>query len=297
MTRIVLFTAGGEFGSQAWNALRRQHDVLAVVKPATLGIRNRLRSWRRNDKTRAAVFRAVRRANIPLLKARPGSDSDLADRLAPLRPDVMCVAAFPYILSDVILGIPEVATLNVHASLLPRHRGPNPYFWTYYHGDREAGVTVHHVTASIDAGDIVAQDRFPLPRGYNIIPLHSDYARMGAKLLCDVLEALGRGHIDSRPQNEAVATAAPRVPTGTPQVPFTSWGVDQVWHLLRGMFPKFVEPLLCDGRPVSYRGVGAFRRTASDRRPGSVDRAPHGWTLFARDGSIELLSESHMDAE
>ena len=73
------------------------------------------------------------------------------------RPDVVVMASFDQILSADTLAVPTRAWLNIHPSLLPRHRGPEPIYWTIVNGDVEAGITSHHTVPRIDAGPILAQ--------------------------------------------------------------------------------------------------------------------------------------------
>ena len=106
----------------------------------------------------------------------------------------------------------------MHPSLLPRHRGPLPLFWTYHADDRVTGVTIHHVNQSFDAGDVILQDSFPLPRGYPAAKLNEDVAHRGASLLRSAVEALAGGRAARVAQDERAATYAPRVRPGTSMV-------------------------------------------------------------------------------
>ena len=109
-------------------------------------------------------------------EARAGDDPEIAAHVRTARPDVICIAGYPWLLRGEIIASPPALTLNVHAALLPRHRGPLPLFWIYHQDDRETGVTVHAVTDRADAGDIFDQERFPLPRGFPVEQLNRQNA-------------------------------------------------------------------------------------------------------------------------
>ena len=79
-----------------------------------------------------------------------------------LRPDVILSIAYQHHIPREVLDMPRWGALNWHPSLLPSHRGPDPYFWALYEGDREAGVTVHYMTEEFDAGEIILQPRLPI---------------------------------------------------------------------------------------------------------------------------------------
>ena len=83
------------------------------------------------------------------------------------RPDVVVMASFDQILSADTLAVPTRAWLNIHPSLLPRHRGPEPIYWTIVNGDAEAGITIHQTVPRIDAGPILAQRRVPVSKHDN----------------------------------------------------------------------------------------------------------------------------------
>jgi hypothetical protein len=68
-------------------------------------------------------------------------------------------------------------------------------------------------------------------------------------------------------------------------VDFAHWGAERVWHFLAGLYPRFREPL---ANGVSYRGVRGFQLMPHDRASGHVERASRGWSLFCRDGIVEL---------
>ena len=111
------------------------------------------------------------------------SDPTLRVLLEEARPDLLCVASFPWLLAPALLAIPRLGAVNVHTALLPRHRGPLPLFWIYHADDRETGVTVHWMIEQADAGAIIRQSAFPLPRGLPVDELNRQNARAAGPLL------------------------------------------------------------------------------------------------------------------
>jgi methionyl-tRNA formyltransferase len=214
----------------------------------------------------------------------------VADRLRAIRPDLISVAIYPRRIHQDIIDLAPLGAINVHPSLLPRHRGPLPLFWTYHADDRDAGVTVHHMNQVLDAGDIIVQERFPLPRAYPVEKLDEDVALRGAKLLQSAAKLLTSGQAPRIPQDENAATTAPRIRPGISMVRFDEWDVERVWHFLAGLCTRFREPLVDSaGDPVLYKIVKGFERGASGK-PGSVEITNSGWKLHCR-GGIVLLSK------
>ncbi|MBI1812253.1 methionyl-tRNA formyltransferase [Candidatus Peregrinibacteria bacterium] len=98
------------------------------------------------------------------------------------------VVAYGQILSQTILDFPDVAPVNVHASLLPRWRGASPMQHAILAGDREAGITIQKMIYELDAGPILAQERTPIEPRETFTALHDRLATMGAKLLVRTLK-------------------------------------------------------------------------------------------------------------
>jgi methionyl-tRNA formyltransferase len=271
----------------------RSHQVIAVVRPS------RARSWlgrtarsilsRTGIGMQAGMARWARIHDMPLLDATSGHDSELAKRLKRLAPDVICVSAFPWLLGGEILQTAGRAALNVHSSLLPRHRGPNPLLWIYYHSDRQTGVTVHSMNQRADAGAIYAQEAFHLPRGFPVDRLYARKALLGGELLLRVLDQLESEETKPTPQEESLSTYAPRVAHGKSLVNFSEWDAERIWHFLSGLCPRRREPLWDQQqREVRYKAVLGYKEDDCRKAVGLVESATFGWNLYCRGGSVQL---------
>lgn len=292
--RAVLYGSGSPLSIAALEALAPVATVAAVVMPAprpVRGVRSALRSVL-SRRARRGLGRAARQRGVPILLARAGPDPHLEASLRRLEPDLLCVATFPYLLAPSVLAIPRLGTLGVHPSLLPRHRGPAPLFWTYFHDDAEAGVTVFRVDAGEDTGDIVLQEAIPLARGRPGADLYAEIARRGASLLARAVQGVGTGGAARVAQDPARATRDPAPERGGWRVDFETWGAERVWHFLRGVQGR--GPLLVDarGRPVVHGGAPGFRLQAAAGPPGRMERVAGGFWLHCRDGVVELEAAS-----
>jgi len=138
-------------------------------------------------------------------------DEPAQARIRQLGADVMVVVAYGQILPASLISIPRLGTFNVHASLLPRHRGPAPIEWAILSGDRETGVTIMQMDAGVDTGPILAQARTPLVPKESTGPLEGRLAEMGGELMVSTLDGLAQGRIKPVPQPAESATHAPRL--------------------------------------------------------------------------------------
>lgn len=134
---------------------------------------------------------------------------DGVEDLKALQPDLCVTAAFGQILSQEILDIPTIGTFNVHASLLPRHRGSAPINWAILQGDQVAGVTTMVTFRGIDNGDMLLKAETPITPGETAGELTERLSLMGAELLIETLRQQQAGTLQRIPQNEEEMTYDP----------------------------------------------------------------------------------------
>jgi len=143
---------------------------------------------------------------IPILQPETLRDPAMVAQLAALHPDVGVVAAYGEILRREVLEIPPAGYLNIHPSLLPRHRGPAPVTGAILAGDAETGVSVIRLTKKMDAGPILAQHRRPLGSDARAAALTAELFSVGANLLIEILPEYLAGIIQAMIQDEQLAT-------------------------------------------------------------------------------------------
>jgi methionyl-tRNA formyltransferase len=159
--------------------------------------------------TPSPVKLAAQRLGLEVSQPERIRDPQIVDRLRILSPDVMVVVAYGQIIPASVLSIPRYGVINVHASLLPRHRGAAPIARAILEGDRETGVTIMQMDEKLDHGPVLASTPTPIGEREDAIALTSRLAVLGAECLVHVLEDLDR--IGPVPQNEVAATTAPKV--------------------------------------------------------------------------------------
>ncbi|MFM7677738.1 MAG: methionyl-tRNA formyltransferase [Roseiflexaceae bacterium] len=141
-----------------------------------------------------------------ILQPETLKDDAVVAQLASLAPDVGVVAAYGEILRANVLAIPHHGYLNIHPSLLPRHRGPAPVTSAILAGDDEVGVSVIKLERKMDAGPIVAQTRRPMPVDARAGALTEELFHEGSRLLCDHLHAYVAGTLIPTPQDDSQAS-------------------------------------------------------------------------------------------
>jgi methionyl-tRNA formyltransferase len=140
----------------------------------------------------------------------PGFVQGLRDRA----PDLVVVVAFGQILRVPLLAVPRWGTVNIHASLLPRLRGPAPIQGAILEGHDRTGLTLMCMDEGLDTGPILFQEAVSIPPDETAGRLHDRLAAMSGSFLVRSLEALCRSPVDRTPQDEARATYAPKIEPG-----------------------------------------------------------------------------------
>jgi methionyl-tRNA formyltransferase len=271
---IVGFASGSPLSQMAMTRIARDHRLAAIVGPPTRG--GVLRK----------LARALRRSKDPL--AQFGVPLIEAGEVERFKPDLIVVASFPRIIAAEVLAAARIGALNMHASALPRHRGVDGIFGTYFDGDRDAAMTIHWINDRIDGGDIAAQQSIPLVRGRPSRELYMELAAIGVELLSGVLEQVSAGHIPRRKQDEIGASYLSAADIARARIPHAQWPAERVWHVLSGLGDQR-SGVVADagGRPLMH-GRATHYRLAEDVEPGHIAAVDAGFELHCSDGIVTL---------
>lgn len=271
---VVGFASGSPQSLTAMTCLARDHRLAAIVVPQA---RSRLPPL---------VRRALGRVVDPLEQL--GAPLIAAADVKRFRPDIIVVASFPQLIPTATLSAARIGALNMHMSLLPRHRGVDPIFWTYWHDDREAGVTIHWMNERFDAGDIAAQQALPFARGLASRMLYMQLTSCGVELLAGVLDQLVLGNVPRRPQDEAYATYKSATDIAQARIPFAQWPAERVWHVLSGLGDQRSGLLaVAANAPIEHGRASGYHCT-NEVEPGRIAALNSGYEVHCLDGIVAV---------
>lgn len=134
--------------------------------------------------------------------------TEFSDRMSKQKPDIVVVVAYGHIIPKNILAIPNVATINVHASLLPKYRGPAPIQWAIINREKDTGVTTMLMDEGMDTGDILLSLKVDISPDDTAGTLYHHLAHLGSDLLIQTLKSFEDGHINPIPQDHSKASFA-----------------------------------------------------------------------------------------
>lgn len=279
----TLFLGSGAFGVPILEALADAPgmEVVAVVSVPDRPV------GRRGELTPVPVAARAREMGLPLHQPTGIREPELLVALAALAPGLGVLADFGRIVPRALLDMPRHGFLNLHPSLLPRHRGAAPVPATILAGDREAGVTLMLMDEGLDTGPIVASERWPLVGTETAPDLEASAAAAAARLLRASLPGWLDGSIVPRPQPETGATLTRplRREDGALE---PGRGVDLLERQVRAYQPwpgSFLESVA--GRLLVWRATAAGG-PAEGQVPGTLVPNGSGLALVAADGLLEL---------
>ena len=241
---------------------------------------------RGNKLTPSPVKVAAAEAGIPVFQPERIRKTGTED-LRNLKLDLCVTAAFGQILSQEVLDIPPEGNINVHASLLPKHRGAAPIAHAIMTGDKKAGVTTMMMDAGIDTGDMLLQEETAVGESETCGELTERLSLIGAELLIQTIRAMEAGTLKRIRQNEAEMTYDPML---TKELGRPDWtrSAGEIRGLINGLNPwPCVSVPLDGGRLKLLRAVGA----EGSGEPGTVLRAdPKGGLVIAcGNGAVRIL--------
>ncbi len=180
----LIFAGTPEFAAQALAAIiEAGHEVaLVLTQPDRPGGRGMALQP-------SPVKKLALDKGLPVFQPRSLKDAEAQASVAAVGAEVMVVAAYGLILPQLVLDMPRLGCINIHASLLPRWRGAAPIQRALLAGDAETGVCIMQMEAGLDTGPVLLRDAFPIDASDTTATLHDRLAALGARL---IVEALGK---------------------------------------------------------------------------------------------------------
>jgi len=203
----IVFAGTGDIGIPSLRFLLEKHELVGVLsqpdRPA----------GRRRELKPPAIKEALNRLSpsTPLLQPESPKDPGVLDWIRELAPEVMVTMAYGKILPKAILEVPSLACLNIHASLLPSHRGASPIQAAIASGDRESGVSIMHMAVGLDTGDVILEKRLRIRRRETAGSLSERMALLSPVALEEAMRLLASGNAPRHPQEESRATVTGKI--------------------------------------------------------------------------------------
>lgn len=278
----AVFFGTPDLAVPALAAVAARHDVTAVV----------CRPDRPHGRSKKPVPPSTKvwaaEHGIPVTQPTKLNDGTFEAWLKEQAPEVCPLAAYGRILKQPILDVPVYGFINVHPSLLPRHRGPSPIHTAILEGDEVTGVSIMRLDAGMDTGDILLQEEAPIAPDDTTASLSERLAKLGAELLVQGLELIASGRAEFRPQDHARATVTKQFEKADGRIQWAEPAA-RIHNLVRAAFPWPVAHCLHSGEVCRIHKTEVVHE-AADATPGAVVRVEKDRVQVATgDGLLAIL--------
>lgn len=231
---------------------------------------------------------AAQQLELPILQPEKIREPAVLDALRTVQPEANIVVAYGQLLPETILSLPPHGCLNLHASLLPKYRGPAPIPWAIIREETVTGVSIMRIELRMDAGPVLLQQAEPIGPRDTAGSLGDRLATIGAELLCRALDQVACGTARPIPQDERLATYAPKLTLLDARLDLTR-DARSLDALIRGLMPEPGAVTQFRGRRVKV--LEAIRDEATGVPPGtvlSIDR-DKGMLVATGQGGLWLI--------
>ena len=265
----VLFWGTPEFAAPPLRALLGEgFEVVGVVTQP-----DRPQGRSRSSLVASAIKEIALEETLPILQPERPRGAEFADAVRALEPDISVVVAYGHILPRDIIDLPRLGTLNIHASLLPQWRGAAPIQAAIRSCQSETGVTIMRMVTRLDAGPILLQVPTPIVHDETYGELQLRLSELGALALIEALSLVNIGQMVEQPQDDGLATLAPKVERDDARIDWTR-SATEVSCAIRAFDPKPGAHSSLDGTEVKLFGARVPSRdnatTGDDPAPGTV---------------------------
>jgi methionyl-tRNA formyltransferase len=227
----VIFFGSGEIAIPSFQRL-----IGEGPRPLALVTQPDKPAGRHRELTPPPIKRVALEAGIPVIQPESARDEAFLAELRDHAPDLIVVMAYGQILSKALIAIPRIACINLHGSILPRHRGASCIQSAIEEGDQETGITVMHVAPKLDSGDIIhalATSIGPDDTGGSV---HDRLAILAADALAAALPGIFDGTATRTPQDSALATYSPKLERDHGRIDW-SWDAAKLARRIRAYDP------------------------------------------------------------
>jgi methionyl-tRNA formyltransferase len=269
--RIAL-AGSGRLGVGLLRALSASsHEVVAIVQDGRV---NR-GLWRKIVPVMGhwfgghnSITGCARRKGIPLVWIDKMDERELVP-LRRLDIDVLLVGGFSIILKKPLLDLPKVGCLNTHSSLLPKHRGPNPFYAAIIFGDKESGVSFHVMEPGIDSGAVLHQVAFELNPRETMMSLYVRSCDLATEEIVGLMDRIAEEGLQGTPQDESQANY---VKSPTVDDAWLDWNMpaEHLDRMVRAMCPRIMPRFQWKGRQILVVRSRWEKGAENQQAPGTV---------------------------
>lgn len=273
----IIFMGTPDFAVPSLDKLRESHEILCVVTQPD-------RPQGRGMKLVSMPIKFLA-TQLGLKVLQPEKISDITQEFREMSPELIVVVACGHILTKEILTLPKMGCLNLHASLLPQLRGPEPITWSIIKGMKKTGITTMWMDEGIDTGDIIFQKEMEILSEDTKGSLEKKLSIAGAELLYETIRKIESGPVP-RIKQSGEPTFASIIKKSECVIDWKKQA-EEIRNFVRGLNPDHSAYTFIEGKRIKIHKVSFSDINISSSIPGEVAEISNG-NIFVRTGSCAV---------
>ena len=205
MLKVVIIGYGEMFSNIIAGTLDSGAEIAGVFRHDRIKYNSFVR-WFKDMINPETDYNYIKSYNLHEIKAKSANSEDFRKQLLKLNPDIMLVASWSEKLEKLTYDIPKIASINIHPSLLPKYRGPNPYIHVIKNREKVSGVTLHLIDSGFDTGAVLDSREVKVYDSDTSKELKSRTAQIARGAICELLQKMSEDVVFPILQNENSAT-------------------------------------------------------------------------------------------
>ena len=224
---------------------------------------------------------------IDVLQPESINRDEFLSVLGKIVPDLLIVVAFGQILKGELLAIPRFGVLNIHASILPKYRGPAPIQWAILNNESQTGLTLMQMDQGLDTGPILTRKVVSIIEEETAGHLHDRLALMGGELIGESLKEMAEGRVEKIEQDSESATYAPKI---TREMTRIDWAqpANAVSALIRALDPHPGAVTTLEGRNIKLFSAGIPHDKGGEGIQGSITVSRESIFIETGQGQVSI---------
>lgn len=288
----ILFMGTPEYAASALEALfEAGHEIVAVVTQPDKS------KGRSRELLPPPVKTVAGKYGVPIMQPKRIKAPEAVEALRQYDADVYIVAAFGQILSQEILDIPPCGSLNIHASLLPKYRGASPIQHAILAGEEKTGITIMHMDAGIDTGDILYQKEISIIPEDTYETLYDKLKVLGGAAVTEALVLLEQGKLKPRKQREEDSSYASMIDKEMGRIDFANdaWAIERQ---IRAMTPWPSAFTGYGGKQLKiWKASPSIAENAFARKLGEIIRVEKDFFMVAAGKGVLCVTEVQLEGK
>lgn len=280
----IIFMGTPDFSVPVLEAINTHFNIVLVVSQPNKPV------GRKRVLTPPPVITLAHELGLDTYQPEKIKDPEAIDYIKAYAPDIIVTAAYGQILPVELLELPKDRAINVHASLLPKHRGGAPIHRSIIDGDDKSGITIMYMEEGLDSGDVISQMETPISATDTTGDLHDRLQLIGAELIVSTLQSIFNGTHSSTPQDESLVTYSPNISKEDEKVDFTRTAAS-IDHQIRGLSPWPGAYAVIDGARMKFY-FSKVSNQSTDKTPGTIIQSTDdGFLVAAGDNKTVEITE------